>query len=263
MAEQGKSIPQYPSYAQSPPHFQEDQSYSSAYGSRDEKLAGGASTEAIYKEPQAGKRKRLIWIIIGAILLALAIGLGVGLGVGLSQKSSKTTENVSNGGISEGASASTTTSSSIASTTATATSSAVTSGSTGLAEFSCNSTETTTSQSGTPYIQECFTQYQVGHPSYYADTDNVTMSNLGGKITVYTFQDCLDKCDERNAAGTTPPCRAVTYYANLTAPIQAWGGNCFLKNDRGNGYQTDKVDYSHTASAYQSCLNATCSAANV
>lgn len=149
-------------------------------------------------------------------------------------------------------------------TTATATPSysAVTSGTTGIAEFSCNSTKTTESSDGTPYVQECYTQYQTNHASYYSEDGNVTITNLGGKITVYTFQDCLDKCDERNAAGEDPPCRAVTYYANISAPIKMWGGTCFLKNDRGYGFQTDPVDYSLTASAYQSCLNSTCYGSN-
>jgi hypothetical protein len=257
-----KSVNQYPSYNQQNPSSSRDgHSNSLTYGEHDEKLAGLEAPGGAHADPSIGRRKRWIWITVG--LLALAIALGVGLGVGLSRKSrtSNTTENTSEGSISEGTR---TTSSTTTTTTSTATpaASAVTSGSTGLAEFSCNSTETTSSSDGTPYIQECFTQYQVGHPSYYSATNNVTMSNLGGKITVYTFQACLDECDERNAAGTEPPCRAVTYYANLTVPVNAWGGNCFLKNDRGNGYQTDPVDYSHTASAYQSCLNSTCSAAN-
>jgi hypothetical protein len=143
--------------------------------------------------------------------------------------------------------------------TATATTSAVTSGSTGIAAFSCNSTATThSSTSNTPYVQECYTQYQTNHPSFYSVDGNVTMRNLGGKITVYSFPACLDKCDAYNRERNVPACRAVTYYANLSWPIQQWGGNCFLKNDRGFGYQTDPVDYSHTASAYQECLNSTC-----
>ncbi|KXT16016.1 hypothetical protein AC579_9509 [Pseudocercospora musae] len=249
-------------------HSQEGYSSSSEYNNNNnnnnnEKWVGvGAISAAASTSGNAGKRKRWIWVLIGAILLALAVGLGLGLGVGLSQSNSdKEPENQSSSqGDSGGVSNST--SSLTASATASATSSAVTSGSTGLAEFSCNSTETTESESGTQYVQECYTQFQVGHPSYYSINDSVTMKNLGGKITVYTFQDCLDKCDEWNSGGNNPACRAVTYYANLTAPIQMWGGNCFLKNDRGNGYQTDPVDYPHTASAFQSCLNQTCWADN-
>lgn len=266
---------QYPAYGQQgPPSFQEDRQYTSAYGKHDEKLVGVGLTESsAHSQSSNSKRKRVIWIIIAAILLALAIGLGVGLGVGLSQKSSTTTSNASNN--SEEATSDTNnntstspTTTSTTTTTTTPTSSAVTSGSTGLAQFSCNSTETTLSPGhGVPYTQECYTQYQTNHPSYYSTpSHNITMTNLGGKITVYTFQDCLDKCDEWNLSagggdgggGGQPACRAVTYYANLTVPIQRYGGNCFLKNDRGFGYQNDVVDYAHMASAYQGCLNRTC-----
>lgn len=265
---------QYPAYGQQgPPSFQEDQQYTSAYGKHDEKLAGVGLTESsAHSQSSSSKQKRVIWIIIAAILLALAIGLGVGLGVGLSQKSSTTTSNASNNSeeaTSDSNNTSTSpTTTSKTTTTTTPTSSAVTSGSTGLAQFSCNSTETTLSPGhSVPYIQECYTQYQTNHPSYYSTpSHNITMTNLGGKITVYTFQDCLDKCDEWNLSagggdgggGGQPACRAVTYYANLTVPIQRYGGNCFLKNDRGFGYQNDVVDYAHMASAYQGCLNRTC-----
>lgn len=258
---------QYPAYGQQgPPSFQEDRQYTSAYGKHDEKLAGVGLTESsAHSQSSSSKRKRVIWIIIAAILLALAIGLGVGLGVGLSQKSSTTTSNASNNSEEATSDSNNNTSTSpttTSTTTTTPTSSAVTSGSTGLAQFSCNSTETTLSPGhSVPYIQECYTQYQTNHPSYYSTpSHNITMTNLGGKITVYTFQDCLDKCDEWNfsAGGGQPACRAVTYYANLTVPIQRYGGNCFLKNDRGFGYQNDVVDYAHMASAYQGCLNRTC-----
>lgn len=259
---------QYPAYGQQgPPSFQEDQQYTSAYGKHDEKLAGAGLTESsAHSQSSSSKRKRVIWIVIAAILLALAIGLGVGLGVGLSQKSSTTTSNASNNSEEATSDSNNNTSTSptttSTTTTTTPTSSAVTSGSTGLAQFSCNSTKTTLSPGhGVPYIQECYTQYQTNHPSYYSTpSHNITMTNLGGKITVYTFQDCLDKCDEWNfsAGGGQPACRAVTYYANLTVPIQRYGGNCFLKNDRGYGYQNDVVDYAHMASAYQGCLNRTC-----
>ncbi|CAK1359037.1 hypothetical protein CB0940_05305 [Cercospora beticola] len=246
-----------------PPGHKDDQAYSSAYGTQDEKLANVTAAESGLAQARPNKRKRLIWIVIGAILLALAIGLGVGLGVGLSQNSNDEDQNAETGDSQEATQTDLpTTTITPTSATSTPTSSAVTSGSTGLAQFSCNSTETTTSESGTPYIQECYTQYQVNRPSFY-NPSNTTLSNLGGKLTVYTFQDCLDKCDERNEAGTNPPCRAVTYYANLTKPIQLWGGNCFLKNDRGNGFQTDPVDWGHTASAYMSCLNETCWGENV
>lgn len=135
------------------------------------------------------------------------------------------------------------------------TSAAVTAGTTGLAQFSCNNTASTESTAGTSYNQDCNVQYQVNHPSYY--DQNINMKNLEHR-TVYTFQSCLDECDRWNSASNTPACRAVTYYANITTPIKLWGGNCFLKNDRGVGYRTDPVDYDHTASAWMGCLNVTC-----
>lgn len=146
--------------------------------------------------------------------------------------------------------------------TASATTSAVTSGSTGVAQFSCTGGETTESSDGTEYVQECYTMYPAAGLSYYGDTDNVTMRNLGGKNTVYSLEACLDTCDSYNANGNLPACRAVSYYANLTAPINLWGGNCFLKNDRGVGSNSAAVDWHNTASAYRSCLNVTCSGAN-
>lgn len=88
-------IHQFTSYGHSsPPDYKDDHAYSSAYGSQDEKLA--AATETVFPQSKTSKRKRLIWIIIGAILLALAVGLGVGLGVGLSQNDSS--DDSTNGG---------------------------------------------------------------------------------------------------------------------------------------------------------------------
>lgn len=102
--------------------------------------------------------------------------------------------------------------------------------------------------------------FSVGGQDMY--DHNVTMQNLGGKITVYSFQSCLDKCDEWNQAGEEPPCRAVSYYANMTKPIDDWGGNCFIKNSRGGQANPSGYDWSHSASAYQACLNETCFAKN-
>jgi hypothetical protein len=69
-----RSLPAY-NHGQSP----------NAYG-HDEKLlvaTGHDGPASPIKKPN--KRKRMIWIILGAVLLALAVGLGVGLGIGLSK----------------------------------------------------------------------------------------------------------------------------------------------------------------------------------
>jgi hypothetical protein len=130
----------------------------------------------------------------------------------------------------------------------------VTSGTTGLAAFNCTSEATIRSTNDTAYVSECYTQYLANQPSYY--DPNVTIVNLGGKNTEYTLAACLDLCDEFEEQGQ-PPCRAVTYYANLTVPIQKYGGNCFLKNDRGLGAvrQNPELDWAHTMSAYRRCLD--------
>ncbi|CZT15640.1 uncharacterized protein RCC_12035 [Ramularia collo-cygni] len=204
------------------------------------------------------RRKRNLWLMFAAVVVAIGVGVGVGVGMG-----SQEAEDKRNGQSEESAASATNATSSTSPTaTATATTSAVTSGSTGVAQFSCSGGETTTSSSGTPYIQECYTMYPAAADSYYSDTNNVTMKNLGGKNTVYSVEACLDACDEYNSEGNVPACRAISYYANLTAPIDLFGGNCFLKNDRGVGRNVDAVDWHHTLSAWQSCLNETCSGEN-
>ncbi|KAF2172122.1 hypothetical protein M409DRAFT_17362 [Zasmidium cellare ATCC 36951] len=226
-----------PSYSAG--HFDPPSEKKGALAEEDTHMLAAAS------KPGSRKRRRLILIIAGLVLLLLAIGLGVGLGVGLSQNSKDTNEQQQ----------STAPNSTATQTPTSTTSSPVTAGTTGLAQYFCTDSQNTTSPSGTTYTQTCGEQFQVGHPSYY--NQNITMENLD-HTTVYTFSACLESCDGWNAANNHPACRAVTYYANLTAPVKMWGGNCFLKNDRGQGYRSDPVDYEHTVSAWQGCLNVTC-----
>lgn len=155
-------------------------------------------------------------------------------------------------------------------------SSPVTSGPTGLAAFDCTPLGTTRSDEGVNYTQQCFTQYQAGGDDFY-DPDQ-TVENVGGSYLAYSFDECINTCDGYNLNRTTGmlPCEAVTYYANLTAPVDLFSGNCFLKTGRGVAYTGDSwADYvslpcltcrtrsltdfiqPHTASAYWSCLDET------
>lgn len=68
-----------PSY--SPGSFEHQDEKKGTYAGEDTDALPTATTS------NSKRRRRLIWVIVGAILLVLAIGLGVGLGVGLSQSS--------------------------------------------------------------------------------------------------------------------------------------------------------------------------------
>ncbi|SMY24145.1 unnamed protein product [Zymoseptoria tritici ST99CH_1A5] len=205
------------------------------------------------------KSRKWIWIGIGALLVALAVGLGAGLGLTLGKSSDKDnsgSENSSAGNdtsVGNNTSVGDDTSPTNTSSSPTSDTRPVTSGTTGLAEFSCADSTAIRSSNSTIYIADCYIQYAVGRKSYY--DPNVTVFNLPGSHTVYSLEECLDRCDQFQANGQ-PPCRAVTYYANLDFPVHAWGGNCFLKNDRADGGGRDKeVDWDHTMSAYRRCLD--------
>ncbi|KJY02276.1 hypothetical protein TI39_contig70g00009 [Zymoseptoria brevis] len=164
------------------------------------------------------KSRKWLWVALAAVLVVLGVGLGAGLGVGL-QKSHK------------------------------------------------SSVPTTTS---TPYYgyynqlsrhsirnlrhHRCRSIYLAGSAS--VPRPNVTIVNLGEREITYNIEDCLDKCDKFDDPGE-PPCLAVTYYANLTVPIEKFGRNRFLKNDR-SGYServVEEVDLLHSMSAYRRCLH--------
>lgn len=268
-----------PAYSHLPYHSKSSSDGGAGYSSEKESsplhtaVPGGELPFSRASSP--AQRRRLIWIVIAAVFVALAVGLGVGLGIGLQHEDASDNARASTtltpyvpailtprSVMLTSSNRTSTTSTFTTTATASATTSAVTSGSTGLAEFSCTGGATTESSDGTKFIQECYTMYPGAGPSYYYDTDNVTVRNLGGKNTVYSLEACLDTCDNYNSDGNTPACMAVSYYANLSAPIDLFGGNCFLKNDRGIGRNTDAVDWHHTLSAYRSCLNVTCSGAN-
>lgn len=126
-----------------------------------------------------------------------------------------------------------------ASSTVSSTSAAITSGATGLAQFSCDSRGKISCAEDIAYTQDCFTQYQTGGEDFYDSND--TVENIGGTFTVHTFRGCINTCDEYNMDRTPGdlPCKAVTYYANLTVPVSMYGGNCFLKT--GEEWRTMEI----------------------
>lgn len=140
-------------------------------------------------------------------------------------------------------SATTTTPSTTTSSTVSSTSSAITGGATGLAQFNCESGGTITSDQDVDYTQACFMQYQTGGDDFYDSSE--TVENVGGAFQKYTFRDCIDTCDQYNMDRNTGdlPCKAVTYYANVTVPIDLYAGNCFLKTGRGVAYTGVPFDY--------------------
>jgi hypothetical protein len=220
-----------------------------------EKPVGYAPYPAGQGDPSVPPRKKTIlgvprtifWVITGlVVLLVLGIALGAGLGVGLSNasKQSQTTSTAtptSTSGDSQTTSPPVTSPPSITPTsTATSTSSApVTSGTTGLADNSCNFTTPKTyyAADGTGFTQYCFTDW----PNKDAAADGVGNVTDLTYTTVYTFEACMQKCLDYNSRLTTgrTRCTAVTYNANLTSiiAIGQQGGNCFLKDKKGVNQQ--------------------------
>jgi len=131
----------------------------------------------------------------------------------------------------------------------------------GVADFSCSNGTTLFSAQpqGLAYIQHCNTMYAFWNEDVFA----------GGKViplrssTKYSFEDCINDCDDWNEQNpeAEQPCRSVSYYANLTmvfAEHKDWKGNCLLKSGVSgvttNNTMDDTIDWAHTASAYQACL---------
>lgn len=195
------------------------------------------------------------WIATGfAVLVVLGIALGAGLGVGLSNKGqSQTSPSTPATSASSLAPSDTTTAppTPTKSTTASTTSSAfVTSGTTGLAANSCNFTTPKTyyAPDGTGFTEYCFTDW----PNREAAADGVGNVTDLRAATVYTFEDCMQKCLDYNesfVSGATR-CTAITYNSNLTSIIAVGrqGGNCFLKNKRGV-YQQGSAESASAAMA--------------
>lgn len=206
--------------------------------------------EPLPKKPKKilGLPVALFWVIVGlVILLILGVSLGVGLGVGLSQRATSSTSPASSASSSAQNQATTTSASTLStstspstttSTQASSTSSApVTSGTTGVADNSCNYSVPTTyysnADSSVHLVTYCFTDW----PNHDAAADgNGTVADLRYTI-LYSFEDCMDECVRYNADLTSgeSKCAGVTYNSNLTSivAIGQQGGNCFLKNATG------------------------------
>ena len=134
----------------------------------------------------------------------------------------------------------------------------VTTGATGIAAFDCNSTissDTYTTPSGSTFREECYTNY-----AYYVWNSTTNSSSTTTEIkvititTVYSFESCMKACAQNNDARSATDdqtCRAVTYYASLTATVAAGtAGNCWLKDAGGaRGDSDSTINYS-LASAY-------------
>jgi hypothetical protein len=197
------------------------------------------------------RRKRSRWLAVSiATSCALLSGLGIGVGIGYAS-------HTSHGNAPTPSSASPV----IATTPKpTPTSSGVISGTTGIANFQCNSTSTnntyTTSSSANnggiyTFTEDCFTDYETGLQTL-ANRTTVNVTDVGA-ATTYSFQSCMDNCVALNAKTGVLICQAVTYTANLTFAVQMAGSNCWLKNARGlrhNGRGDLGWNYNLMASAY-------------
>lgn len=202
-----------------------------------------ASPQAIPERRKPDKRTIVISIIVAVI--ALVIGLGVGVGVGLSVGKSSDSSNQTSSPTNPGG-------------TPSPTSSTVPTGPTaGVAAYTCQNGTQTTSSESVHYIEDCEAAYLTGGPDMY-DTSTTIVNLANPPYTRYSLADCLDVCDEWNAnSANDVPCRAITYYANLTQAYgNDWGGNCFVKNGRPDSVSRDGegIDWEHTVSAYMSCL---------
>lgn len=191
----------------------------------------------------------VFWVVVVvAVLLVLGTGIGVGVGVSQSKSSASpppTSPTAPDTADSEPADPeeSATSSDSPSSTR----SAPVTSGTVGLADNSCTSTapRTYTADDGTHFTQFCFTDWPNGGAAADGRGDVEDLDRL----TLYTFEDCMEACIEFNEdldgdSGTE--CAAVSYNSNLTSIIAVGkqGGNCFLKNKRGED---------HTGTAESAC----------
>ena len=137
------------------------------------------------------------------------------------------------------------------------TSSAVTSGTTGIAAFSCNATasdSTFTTSSGASFREECYTEYKPGGQvlnGSSASSGSAVVDDIAD-FTTYSFQSCIEQCTAYNQLpDTETPCRALSYFANLSEVLPQSSGNCFLKNGRGGRYDSSAgINYALVGSAY-------------
>ena len=222
-----------------------------------DKSSGQAFANQVQNSTEERRRRKRTFIIIGiAAIIALVIGVGVGVGVGISvgnSGSDKSDKSKSKGSSNGG-------STSDSDTSPSSTSSSVAYGPTsGLAAYQCQNDTQISSSTNVKYYTDCSAAYLAGSADIY--DNSITIENLSNPpYTRYTLQRCLDVCDAWNAnSANETPCRAMTYYANLTQAYgNGWGGNCFVKNGRPTDITRNvddgSIDFGHTVSVYQSCL---------
>lgn len=184
-----------------------------------------------------------------AVLIVLGVGVGVGVAVGTSKRHGDSSEqSPTNVPAISSVLTSSESQTPPASETppASKTSSApVTSGTVGIASNTCTSKDPQTyrTDKGTTFVEFCFTDWPKGVRSPNSAAKVVDLD----AIIVYTFESCMDKCEEYNVDLTESQtkCWAVTYNSNLTGSVGGQGANCFLKDRRG----TDVLAGGTTASA--------------
>jgi hypothetical protein len=187
-----------------------------------------------------GLSRTLFWVLAGLVVLViLGVALGAGLGVGLSNtnRNTQTSASLSQTTTTPPPTGTPTSSPTTSSTTTSTSSAPVTSGTIGLAANSCNFTQPKTyyTSDGTPFTEYCFTDWPQGRAS--ADNTGKVVDLM--YTTVYTFEDCIQRCLDYNGSKPKTQCMAVTYNSNLTSIIAVGrqGGNCFLKNKRAVNLQ--------------------------
>ena len=180
-----------------------------------------------YEHEKQSKSKRLSrWHWIAAIVAAALIGLGVGVGIGYGAFSDSDNRNTQNTATSSPSSSTSSPSSMISTTGA-----APTPLTSGVISYTCNDSIVEdaylyTTPSGVRFHQQC----HVGYPGDVDDREdgNGKVQDLH-RITVYSFESCMDNCAAYNR------CEALTYGANLTLELNLNGANCFMKSARGTG----------------------------
>lgn len=192
----------------------------------------------------------VFWVaLVVAVLVVLGTGIGVGVGVSQSKSSTGAAPETADPEPADPEDPTAEDPTSPSSTSPSSTSSApVTSGTVGLADNSCtfSTPRTYTSSSGTHFTQFCFTDW----PSGGAAADGRGEVEDLRRLTLYTFEDCMDACvsynEDLEEEEDATECLAVTYNSNLTSilAVGKQGGNCFLKNKRGED---------HTGSAESAC----------
>ncbi|KAJ2902884.1 hypothetical protein MKZ38_010695 [Zalerion maritima] len=214
---------------------------------------GNNAVPAIDNHSPSRKGKRLLglpvvafWAIIGAGVLVISLGVGLGVGLG-SKKSSSDSDNSGAPATASNTPASVTadsdqessaspSASATESSESTSTSSApVTSGTTGIADNSCDSSspETYFATRDEVFTAYCAIDWPNGIELF--DDSSATVSDIYSDI-VYTFEACMDLCVDYNVGRDDALCNAVTYASNLTSSIAGQGANCWLKDGRGLDY---------------------------